>query len=125
MDLVRINRHSGIGLSYPPFVQVFVSSLSSSQPQTSLPSTAMEGEIQHPPTQAAKPSKIKSKQTTSSVSQKTGVVKTTKSKQVGSAKVTSEGEGTGVSQQLQKNKESEGVSNQPSHSCAFSKRYKC
>ena len=34
---------------------------------------------------------------------------------MGSAKVTSEGEGTGVSQQLQKNKESEGVSIQPNH----------
>ena len=61
MDLVRINRHSGIGLSYPPFVQLFVSYLSSSQRQTSLPSTSMEGKIQHPPTQATKPSKVKSK----------------------------------------------------------------
>ena len=100
MDLVRTNRHSGIGLYYPPFVHVFVSSLSSSQPQTSLPSTAIEGEIQQPPTQASKPSKIKSKQTTSSVSQNTGVVKSTKSKQVGSANVENEGDGTGVNQQI-------------------------
>ena len=76
----------------------------------------MEGEIQHPPAQATKPSKSKSKQITSSVSQKNGVVKTTKPKNVGRVKVVSEGEGTGVSQQLQKNKESEGVSNQASHS---------
>ena len=82
-DLVRINRHSGIGLSYPPFVQVFVSTLFSYQSQTSLPSTAMEGEKQHPPTQAAKLSKHKSKQATSLVSQKTGVEKSTKFKASG------------------------------------------
>ena len=115
MDLVRINRHSWIGLSYPPFVHVYISSLSSSQPPTSLPSTAMEGEIQHPPAQASKPSKTKSKQSTSSVSQNTGVVITTKPKNMGRVKVVNQGEGTGVSQQLQKNKEGVGVLNQSSH----------
>ena len=49
-DLVRINRNSSIELTYPPLVQVYISTLSSSQSQTALPSTAMEGEIQHPPT---------------------------------------------------------------------------
>ena len=64
-DLVRINRNSSIELTYPPLVQVFISTLStSSQSQNALPSAAMEGAIQHPPTQAAKPSKTKSKSTT-------------------------------------------------------------
>ena len=67
-DLVRINRNSGIELAYPPFVQVYISTLSSSISPNSLPSTTMEGAIQHPPTQATKPSKNKSKSTTSSVS---------------------------------------------------------
>ena len=42
-DLVRINRNSSIELTYPPLVQVYISTLSSSQSQTALPSTAMEG----------------------------------------------------------------------------------
>ena len=91
---MRINRHSGIGLNYPPFVHVFVSTLISSQSQSSLPSAAMEGENQQPPTQAAKPSKLKSKQTTLSVSQKADVVNATKSKLVGRVKEVSESEGT-------------------------------
>ena len=46
----------------------------------------------------------------------TGVVKTTsKPKNVGRVKEVSEGEGTGVSQPLQKDKESEGVLVQPNH----------
>ena len=60
-DLARINRNSCIDLVYPSFVQVYISTLSSSQSPNSLPSTAMEGENQHPPAQAAKPSKNKSK----------------------------------------------------------------
>ena len=103
-------------MTYPPLVQVFISTLSSSQSQTALPSAAMEGEVQHPPTQAAKPSKTKSKSTTSSVSQKIGVAKTTRTKSVGSVKEKSKGEGTGVHQQLQKDKVGEAVENQPSHS---------
>ena len=74
IDLERINRHSEIGLTYPPFVHVFLSTLSSSQTQY-LPSTTMEGKTKHLPTQAAKPSKLKSEKTTTSVSQKTDVVK--------------------------------------------------
>ena len=54
----------------------------------------MEGAIQHPHAQAAKPSKNKSKQTSSTVFQKTIVVKTTKTKNVRRVKVViSEGEG--------------------------------
>ena len=113
--LIRINKHSGIVLSYPPFVHVYISSLSSSKCPTSFPSTSVEGEIQHPPAQATKPFKIKSRKITSSFSQNTGVIKITKPKNVGRTKVANEGEGTEVSQQLQKNKESEGVLNQPDH----------
>ena len=69
MVLVRINRHSGIGLTYPPFVQVFLSTLSSFQTQY-LSFAVVEGENQQLPTRAAKPSKLKSKKTTSSVSQR-------------------------------------------------------
>ena len=76
----------------------------------------MEGAHQHPLAQAAKSSKNKSKQTTSSVSQKAGVVKTAKTKNMGRVKVVSEGEGTGASQPLHMNKESKGVFVQPSHS---------
>ena len=115
-DLVRIDRNSSIELTYPPLVQVFISTISSSQSQSALPSTTMEGAIQHPPTQVAKPSKTKSKSTTSSVSQKTGVAKTTRTKIVGSVKEKSQGEGTKVHQQLQKDKVSEAVEHQPSHS---------
>ena len=114
-DLVRINRNSSIHLTYPPLVQVYISTISSSQSQTTLPSAAMEGEIQHSPIQATKPSKTKSKSTTSLVSQNIGVAKTTRTKVVGSVKEKSKGEGTGVHQQLQKDKVSEGVQNQPSH----------
>ena len=42
-DLVRINMNSSIELSYPPLVQVFISTLSYSQPQSALPSAGMEG----------------------------------------------------------------------------------
>ena len=115
-DLVRINRNSSIELTYHPLVQVFISTLTtSSQSQNALPSAAMESAIQHPPTQAAKPSKTKSKSTTSLVSQKTGVAKTTRTKAMGSMKEKSKGERTGANQQLQKDKVSEGVQNQPSH----------
>ena len=50
------------------------------------------------------------------VSQNTGVAKTTRTKDLGSVKEKSKGEGTGANQQLQKDKVSEGVQNQPSHS---------
>ena len=115
-DLVWINRNSCIELAYTPFFQVYISTLSCSNSPNSLPSSAMEGAIKHPPIQAAKPSKNKSKQTTSTVSQKAVVVKTTKTKNVGRVKVVSEGEGTGASQPLQKNNVSEGESVHPSHS---------
>ena len=114
-DLVRINRNSCIELVYPPFVQVYIYTLSSSQSPNYMPSTAMEGENQHPPAQATKPSKNKSKQTTSIVSQKAVVTKSNKTKKVGRVKVVSEGEGTRAHQQLQKDKVSESVQIQPSH----------
>ena len=41
---------------------------------------------------------------------------------MGSVKEKSKGEGTGVHQQLQKDKVSEGVKNQPSHSVPSKKR---
>ena len=82
-DLVRINRNSDIELAYPPAVQVYISTLTTSQPSKSLPSAAMEDAIQHPPTQATKLSKTKSKSTTSSVSQKAGVAKSTNTKNAG------------------------------------------
>ena len=88
-DLVRINLHEGTQLRMPQVIQVFLSSSLISQ--NSLPSSAaMEGvNVPNPPTQAAKPKKIsKSKsKTTSDVSQKTSVVKTTKSQPVGSDQV--------------------------------------
>ena len=118
---MRINRNSRIELTYPQLVQVFISTLSSSQSQSDLPSAAMEGEIQHPPTQATKLSKTISKSTTSSVSQKTGVGKTTRTKIMGSVKEKSQGEGTGVHQQLQKDKVGEEVEHQPSH-CVHSQK---
>ena len=114
-NLVRINGKSWIELAYPPFVQVYISTLSPSVSPNSLPSTAMEGANHNLPAQAAKPFKTKSKSTTSLVSPKDGVVKITKTKNVGKVKVVSEGEGTGVNQPLQKDKESEGVSVQPNH----------
>ena len=79
-DLVRINLHEGTELRMPLVIQVFLSSLSNLH---SLPSsTAMEGvNVSNPSTLAAKTKKVsktKSK-STSVVSQKTSVVKTTKS----------------------------------------------
>ena len=98
-DLVRINLHEGSQLRMPQVIHVF---LSSSLSQTSLPSSAaMEGvNVPNPPTQAAKPKKVsKSKsKTTSGVSQKTSVVRTTKSQPVGSDHVKSVGEGMGEHQ---------------------------
>ena len=82
-DIVRINMNSGIELAYPPFVQVYISTPSYSISPNFLPSSAMEGEIQHPHNQAGKPSKTKSKSTTSSISQKAGVVKSTKNEKYG------------------------------------------
>ena len=112
---MRINRHSGIGLNYPPFVHAFIYTLSSSS-QNSLPLVVMEGVDQSPPTQEAQPSKLKSKKTTSSASQKTGVVKLSKSKLVGRVKVSGKGEGTVDRQGTQKDKVSEGEKNHHSHS---------
>ena len=114
-DLVRINRNADIELAYPPVVQVYIPTLTTTQPSNSLPSADMEDAIQHPPTQATKLSKTKSKSTTSSVSQKAGVAKSTKTKHVGSVKEKSKGEGTGAHQQLQKDKVGKAVENQPSH----------
>ena len=119
-DLVRINLHEGTQLRMPQVIPVFLS-FSSSLSQTSLPSsTAMEGvNVPNPPTQAAKPkrvSKSKSK-TTSNVSQKTYVVKTTKSQPKGSDRVKSVGEGMDEHQRTPKNKEGERVKKlaQPCH----------
>ena len=114
-DLVRINRNSDILLTYPPMDQVYISTLSTSQPPSYLHSTSMKDANQHPSTQVAKSFKTKSKSTTSLVSQKVDVAKSKRTKNVGSVKVSSEGEGTGASQQLQKDKVSESVHNQPSH----------
>ena len=65
-------------------------------------------------------SKSKSK-TTSDVSQKTSVVKTTKSQPVGSDQVSSAGEGIGEHQRTLKNKVGEGVKNLPSHATSSQK----
>ena len=106
-DLVRINRISDILLTYPPMVQVYISTLPPSQPPSSLPSTAMKGANQNPSTQAAKPSKTKSKLTTSSVSQKAGVVKS-----------------TAIENVKDRGKVSENVQPQPTHSVPSQKRYR-
>ena len=122
-DLVRINLHEGTQLRMPQVIHVFLSSSLISQ--NSLPSTAaMEGvNVLNPPTQAAKPKKIsKSKsKTTSDVSQKTSVVKTTKSQLVGSEQVSSVGEGIGEHQRTLEDKEGEGVKNLPSHATSSQK----
>ena len=84
----------------------------------------MEGvNVPNPPTQAAKPKKVsKSKsKTTSNVSQKTSVVKTTKSQPEGSDQVKSVGEGMGEHQRTPKNKEGESVKNLPSHATSSQK----
>ena len=77
----------------------------------------------NPPAQATKPKKVsKSKsKTTSGVSQKALVVKTTKSQHVGSDQVRKNGEGIGENQETQKNKEGESVINQPSHAAPSQK----
>ena len=102
---------------YPLLIQVFISSLSQSDDY--LPSTtAMEGVNNlNPLTQAAKPKKItKSKtKTTSVVSQKTIVEKSTKSEHEGSEQVRKVGEGTREHQRILKNKGGEGKSAQPIH----------
>ena len=69
----------------------------------------------NPPSQAAKLKKIsKSKsKTTSGVSQKTSVVKTTKSQPVGSEHVNLVGEGIGEHQRTLKDKVREGVKDLP------------
>ena len=117
-DLVRINRNSkieldlsshGSGIHFNSYCFFSVS-------PSSLSSATMKDANQHPSTQAAKPSKTKSKSTTSLVSQKANVEKSSRTKIVWSVKEKSKGEGTGASQQLQKDKVSEGVQNQPSHS---------
>ena len=90
-----------------------------------LPSiTAMEGvNDPNPPTQAVKAKKVsktKSK-TTSGVSQKAPVVKSTKSQPEGSDQVSKIGEGIGENQRTLKNKVGEGVKNQPSHDASSQK----
>ena len=84
----------------------------------------MEGvNVLNPPTQAAKPKKVsKSKsKTTSDVSQKTSVVKITKSQPKGSYQVKSVGEGMGEHQRTPKDKEGEGVKNLPSNAISSQK----
>ena len=105
-DLVRINLHEGTQLRMPQVIHVFHSS--SLTNLNALPSSAaMEGvNDPNPPTQEAKPmkiSKFKSK-TTSGVSQKTSVIKTTKSQHVGSEKVNSAGNRIGEHQKTLKDK---------------------
>ena len=71
----------------------------------------------NPPTQAVKAKKViktKSK-TTSGVSQKSSVVRTTKSQPEGSEQVSKIGERIGENQTNLKNKEGEGMKNQPNH----------
>ena len=122
-DLVRINLHEGSQLRMPQVIHVFLSS--SSLSQTSLPSSAaIEGvNVPNPPTQAAKPKKVsKSKsKTTSCVSQKTSVVRTTKSQPEGSDQVKSVGGGMGGHQRTPKNKEGGGVTNLPIHATSSQK----
>ena len=103
--------HEGIELRLPHVIQVFLST--STPTLNALPSTvAIEGvNVPNPPTQATKTkksSKSKSK-TTSGVSQKTHVAKTTKSQLEGSVQVSEKGEGTGENQRTQKNKVGENV----------------
>ena len=85
---------------------------------------AMEGvNDPNPPTQAVKTkkiAKIKSK-TTSGVSQKTSVVKTTKSQPDGSEPVSKIGEGIRENQLTLKDKEEEGLKTQPSHATSSQK----
>ena len=106
-DLVRINLHEGTQLRMPQVIQVFFSS--SLTNLNDLPSSAaMEGvNDPNPPTQAAKPKKIsKSKsKTTSGVSQKTSVVKTTKFQHVGSEQVNLVGKGIWEHQRTLKDNE--------------------
>ena len=122
-DLARINLHEGTQLRIPWVIQVFI--YSSLTNLNALPSSAaMEGvNDPNPPTQAVKPKKIsKSKsKTTSGVSQKTSVVKTTKSQPVGSQQVNLAGEGIGEHQRTLKDKEGEGVTNFPSHATSSQK----
>ena len=122
-DLVRINLLEGTKLRMPHVIQVFLSSSLSNL--NALPSTAaMEGvNDPNPPTQAAKTRKVsKSKsKTTSGVSQKAPVVKTTKSQPMGSDQVSKIGEGIEENQKTLKDKAGEGVINQPSHA-AFSQK---
>ena len=101
----------------PQVIQVFLSTSLSNL--SALPSiAAMEGvNDPNPPTQVVKTKKItktKSK-TTSGVSQKASIVKTTKSQPEGSEQVSKTGEGIGKNQTTLKNKEGEGVKKQPSH----------
>ena len=115
--------HEGTQLRMPQVIQVFLSTSLSNL--NALPSSAaMEGVNDlNPPTQAAKTKKVsktKSK-TTSGVSQKASVVKTTKSQPVGSEQVSTVGEGIGENQRTLKDKEGEGVKNQPNHATSSQK----
>ena len=118
-DLVRINMHESTSLRMPQVIQEFLSTCSV------LPSIAvMEGvNDPNPPTQAVKSKKItKTKfKTTSGVSQKASIVKTIKSQLEGSEQVGKKGEGIGESQTSLKNKEGEGVKNQPNHATSSQK----
>ena len=115
--LVRINLYEGNELRMPHVIQVFISSSLSNL--NVLPSNAAKEGVNDPniPTQAAKTKKISNSKstTTSSVSQKAHVVKTTKSQHVGSEHVSKFGEGIGENQETLQDKAGEGVNNQPSH----------
>ena len=116
-DLVKINLHEGTKLRYPQIIQVYLST--QLPPLNCLPSNVViEGvNVPNPPTQATKSKKISKfgSKITSSVSQKTPTVKTTKSQPEGSAHVSNKGEGTGNNQMTQKNKVGEDESKQPCH----------
>ena len=106
-DLVRINLHEGTELRLPQVIQVFLSTNISTL--SALPSSvAMEGEKDpNPPipaTKIKKPSKSKSK-TTSSVFQKAHVAKPIKSQHVVSEQMCDKGEGIWENKITQKDKE--------------------
>ena len=116
-DLFRINLHEGTTLRMPQVIQVFLSTYFSTL--NALPSIFVLVGVNdpNPPAQGAKIKKIskqKSK-TTSGVSQKAPVAKTTKSHHVGSEHVDNSGEGIGENQQTLKNNSGESVINQPNH----------
>ena len=122
-DLVRINLHEGPALRMPHVIHVFLSTSLSNV--NSLPSiTAMEGvNDPNPSTQAVKSKKVsKTKfKTTSRVSQKAQVAKSTKSQHVGSEQVSKIGEGIVENQRTLKDTVGDGLKNHPNHATCSQK----